>query len=114
MPIEFSNEKEWKVAFAEALRVGPSTLQEHAGDLHREFFEVLTEFCESTGLTPKMDPESLETPHMRAATRLHHLQDEWLSDEANLKLFRELNRKVSKRSIASQIKQKLGLQRQRA
>ncbi len=114
MPIEFSNEKEWKVAFAEALRVGPSTLQEHAGDLHREFFEVLTEFCESTGLTPKMHPESLETPHMRAATRLHHLQDEWLSDEANLKLFRELNRKVSKRSIASQIKQKLGLQRQRA
>ncbi|NRB76021.1 MAG: hypothetical protein HRU46_16800 [Verrucomicrobiales bacterium] len=114
MPIEFSNEEDWKVAFAEALRVGLSTLQEHAGDLHREYFEALAKFCECTGLVPKMLPESVETPHMRAASRLHHLQDEWLSDEASLKLFRDLNRKVGKRSMASQIKQKLGLQRQRA
>ena len=114
VPIEFSNDEDWKIGFDRALRVDPSALQEHAGQLHSKYFEGLAKFCERTGLAPKMLTAGVETPHVRAIKKLHHLQDEWLSDEASLKRIQQVNSKNGKRSVASQIREKLGLQRQRA
>ena len=114
VPIEFSNNEDWKIGFDKALRVGLSALQEHAGQLHQKYFEGLAKFCEGAGLSPKMLPAGVETPHFRAIKKLHHLQDEWLSDETSLKQVQQPNRKSGIRSVGSQLKEKLGFQRQRA
>ncbi len=112
VPIEFSEEEEWSVALDEAMRVDLSVLQEHATQLHEEYFSCLEKYCQATGMVPRLLPASIETPHMRTVAKLHHLQDEWLSDEASLKLFRQLNRNSNKRSVTEKIRQKLGIRKQ--
>ncbi|MEM9283839.1 MAG: hypothetical protein AAGA96_18615 [Verrucomicrobiota bacterium] len=111
VPIEFSCDEEWTVALDEALAVDHRILKEHTNSLHQEYFKALEQFCRHTGIIPKLLPEAVPTPHMRAAARLHHLQDEWLSDETSLRLFRQLNRHARRKSVAERIRVRLGLRK---
>tara|TARA_R110000850_G_scaffold30768_3_gene84991 strand:+ start:658 stop:2163 length:1506 start_codon:yes stop_codon:yes gene_type:complete len=111
VPIEFSDTEDWSIALDEALTVDLAILQGHATDLHRKYFSAFEKYCKYTGMVPRLLPEAVATPHRRVAEDLHHLRDEWLADEKSLQLFRQLNRNSAKRSVAEQIRQKLGLRK---
>ncbi|MEM1441846.1 MAG: polysaccharide pyruvyl transferase family protein [Verrucomicrobiota bacterium] len=108
VPIQFSNEEEWIVAFDEALSVDLSLLQQHSLFLHREYMEALAEFCEATGVYQRLTSAASETTHERVHAKMHHLHDEWLSDEESLKRFKRLNRRVSTKRLRRAVGRKLG------
>lgn len=102
VPIEFSEDEEWIVALEEAFSVDLSLLQEHAAWLHRTYFSSLEKFCAATGIYPRlMQEDDKVTSHQEVAASLHHLHDEWLSDEESLRTFRRLNRKSGRRRTVS-------------
>lgn len=103
VPIEFSDEEDWIVALNEALAVDLSLLQQHSIFLHREYLEMLVLFCEATGVYQRLTATRKETAHERASARLHHLNDEWLSDEESVKRFKLLNRNAGNQKVRSSV-----------
>ncbi|MDF1862035.1 MAG: polysaccharide pyruvyl transferase family protein [Verrucomicrobiales bacterium] len=98
VPIEFSLEEPWSVGLKEALSVDLSLLQQHATILHKTYFQSLEIFCGATGLHPRLTHSERNTEHEAAAAALHHLHDEWLSDDKSLQQFRRLNRRWGRKS----------------
>ncbi|MEM6915488.1 MAG: polysaccharide pyruvyl transferase family protein, partial [Verrucomicrobiota bacterium] len=108
VPIQFSEDEDWIVAFEEALAVDLSVLQQHSLFLHREYMQALSEFCEATGVYQRLTVAASETTHERIHAKMHHLHDEWLSDEESLKRFKKLNRRVSGKRLRQSLKRKIG------
>jgi hypothetical protein len=98
VPIEFSLDEPWTVGLKEALSADLSILQQHATILHKTYFQSLETFCRATGLHPRLTHAERSTEHEVAAAALHHLHDEWLSDEKSLQKFRRLNRRWGRKS----------------
>ncbi|MCG8599993.1 MAG: polysaccharide pyruvyl transferase family protein [Verrucomicrobiales bacterium] len=93
VPIEFSPDDTLEEAINEALQVDLSMLRKHAKGLHTAYFSALEVFSRETGIYPRLLPGEEKSEHQAASAVLHHLHDEWLSDEKSLKKFRRLNRK---------------------
>ncbi|MEX2579749.1 MAG: hypothetical protein WD342_11885 [Verrucomicrobiales bacterium] len=113
VPIELPREEAWEEALTRALEVDFSTLQDHATKLHGQYFDSFEKFCRATGLSPRLAASRPETtPHVRASAAGHHLNDEWLDDSENRRLFRKLNRGSKKRfdpgSAAKSIRKRFG------
>lgn len=113
VPIEFEVEEDWADALQQALDVDLSVLQQHANELHARYFEALSKFCDATGLNPRVTPARTETAHQRASQQLHHLHDEWLSDEEGLRTFRRLNRRTSRKGMRGFVKDAIRRKRER-
>lgn len=108
VPIEFAEEEDWIIALDEALGVDLSVLQQHSIFLHREYMEALVEFCDATGVYQRLTATREETVHERVSTNLHHLHDEWLSDEESLQRFKRLNRHSPAKRLRRAMERKFG------
>ncbi|MDF1657213.1 MAG: hypothetical protein P1U58_06345 [Verrucomicrobiales bacterium] len=108
VPIEFAEEEDWIVALDEALSVDLSVLQQHSIFLHREYMDALSAFCDATGVYQRLTAERAETVHERVSAEMHHLHDEWLSDEDSLQRFRRLNRHSPTRKLRRAMGKKFG------
>lgn len=108
VPIEFAEDEEWIIALDEALAVDLSVLQQHSIHLHREYLEALSAYCEATGIYQRLTGTRNETVHERVNATLHHLHDEWLSDEESLQRFKRLNRNTPGRRLRQAVKKTFG------
>lgn len=113
VPIEFDEEEDWSEALLEALNVDLSTLQQHANQLHAQYFSALEKFCDATGLNPRLIPAKGQTAHERASHQLHHLHDEWLTDEEGIRAFRKLNRRSAGSKMRGFVRNAIGRDRLR-
>lgn len=93
VPIEFATDESPEVAIREALEVDLSMLRKHAKGLHSAYFSALAIFLRETGICPRLALGEERSEHQAASAVMHHLHDEWLSDEKSLRKVHKLNRK---------------------
>lgn len=76
VPIEFSEEEDWRVALTEAMEVGLPLLQEHGAWLRARYRESFERFCGAMALDPR-ESELPATPHQRMALERRRHRAEW-------------------------------------
>lgn len=108
VPIEFAEDEDWIVALDEALSVDLSLLQQHSIHLHGQYMDALSAYSEATGIYQRLTATQKETVHERINASLHHLHDEWLSDEESLERFKRLNRNTAGRRFRQAVKKTFG------